>query len=78
VAAGAAARRTGSLCLRYYEKGGRWRLPAKFPKRDAGSDMKKILKSIIHYLGYEVRALPRNSRYAVFEEPDARDYEQLN
>lgn len=53
-------------------------MPAKFPKRDAGSDMKKILKSIIHYLGYEVRALPRNSRYAVFEEPDARDYEQLN
>jgi hypothetical protein len=52
-------------------------LPAKFSKLEAGGDMKKILKSIIHYLGYEVRALPRTSRYAVLEEPDARNYEQL-
>ncbi len=39
--------------------------------------MKKILKSVIHYLGYEIQALPRPNRYALFEESDDRDYEQL-
>ena len=49
----------------------------EFSKLEAGGGMKKILKSIIHYLGYEVRAVPKTSRYEVFEEPEARDYEQL-
>ena len=39
--------------------------------------MKKVLKSVIHYLGYEIQALPRPNRYALFEELDDRDYEKL-
>jgi hypothetical protein len=46
-------------------------------KIEAVGGMKRILKSIIHHLGYEIQALPRPSRYALFEEPDDRDYERL-
>lgn len=56
---------------------GRWQLRANFPKLEEAGAMKRILKSAIHYLGYEIQALPRPSRYTLFEEPDDRDYEQL-
>jgi hypothetical protein len=59
------------------KKWGRWRLPADFPKLEGVGAIKGILKSAIHYLGYEIQARPRPSRYALFEEPDDRDYEQL-
>jgi hypothetical protein len=39
--------------------------------------MKRIVKSLIHYLGYEIRALPKPSRYELFEEPDVKDHAQL-
>ena len=39
--------------------------------------VKRILKSIIHSLGYEIRALPKPSRYALFEEPETQDYGRL-
>lgn len=39
--------------------------------------MKKIVKALIRSLGYEIRALPKTSRYALFEEPDLRDRGQL-
>ena len=39
--------------------------------------VKKILKSVIHYLGYEVQALQKPGRYALFEELEAQNYQRL-
>jgi hypothetical protein len=39
--------------------------------------VKKILKSVIHHLGYEVQALQKPSRYALFEELETQNYERL-
>ena len=46
-------------------------------KDDAVFNMKRSLKSVLHYLGYEIRPATAPDRYALFEDSDSRNAELL-